>query len=545
MLNAGNSSLESRGPAPEPIAMETPKTPGWKSASDFLGWWNLYFVAKLVLFAMGVIGFHLVENLVFAAVLAAMSVPKARRFRPWIGVPVAIALLYYDSWLPGFSRVVATAGLLSGFSGAYLAELAGRFVNWAVIAALVATAAVYFGLSRFARLDALVVVAMIAMALVLAPPKLAAEAPVAAAPGKPAEPAKSPDAMLAQFHEKEAQRSVSFARPPQASAPFDVIFLHICSLSWDDLEATGTDKHPLLASFDIVLKRFNTATTYSGPAAIRFLRAPCGQPTHKALYSPAPDKCLLMPQLQAAGLDTQLVLNHDGHFDDFLKFVNAQGVQKLPLALTGIAAPLRAFDNSRIYDDGAVLARWLEARPKAGSERAAVYFNSVSLHDGNFMAGDAKRKSHEIYKPRLEKLLGDVQGFIGKLEKSGRRAVVVLVPEHGAAWRGDSMQIAGLREIPTPAITLVPVMVKVVGPDAKRNGEALTVNEPTSYLALSHIVSQMLARPPFGALGFAPGDYANGLPSTPLVSEGEAATVIQRGSGYLVKIERDPWKELR
>jgi hypothetical protein len=107
------------------------------------------------------------------------------------------------------------------------------------------------------------------------------------------------------------------------------------------------------------------------------------------------------------------------------------------------------------------------------------------------------------------------------------------------------VQIAGLREIPTPAITLVPVMVKVIGPDAKRNGEALVVNEPTSYLAMSHIVSQMLARPPFGALGFSPGDYTNGLPTTEFVSEGEAATVMRRGNSYLLKLERDPWKELR
>ena len=131
------------------------------------------------------------------------------------------------------------------------------------------------------------------------------------------------------------------------------------------------------------------------------------------------------------------------------------------------------------------------------------------------------------------------------LAKSGRRAIVVLVPEHGAAFRGDAAQIAGLREIPTPAITLVPVMVKVVGPDAKRNGEALTISEPTSYLGLSHIVAQMLAKPPFGAPGFSPGDYTSGLPATPFVSEGETATVLQRGNAYLIKLERDPWKELR
>src|SRR5687768_13396588 len=252
-----------------------------------------------------------------------------------------------------------------------------------------------------------------------------------------------------------------------------------------------------------------------------------------------------MPGLQAAGLEPQVVLNHDGHFDDFLKHVGAQGVKATPLPLTGTPAPQRDRDDSRIYDDGALLARWMEARKKSPAPRAAVYFNTVSLHDGNRLATDPVKKSSETYRVRLAKLLDDLDGFMTKLEGSGRRAVVVLVPEHGAAWRGDAAQIAGLREIPTPAITLVPVMVKVIGPDAKRNGDALVVNEPTSYLAVSHIVAQMLAKPPFGALGFAPGDYANGLPTTEFVSEGEAATVMRRGNGYLLKLERDPWKELR
>src|SRR5213079_2475571 len=101
----------------------TPPAFGLRAASDRLGWWNLYFIAKLALFATGLIGFHLVENLVFAAALFAMAAPKARRLRPWLGVPVALALLYYDSWLPGFSRVVSQAGLVSSFSAAYLAEL--------------------------------------------------------------------------------------------------------------------------------------------------------------------------------------------------------------------------------------------------------------------------------------------------------------------------------------------------------------------------------------------------------------------------------------
>ena len=527
--------------------MGTPPALGFRSVSDRLGAWNFYFIAKLVLFALGLVGLHLVENLVFAAVLFAMAAPRARRYRPWVGVPVAVALLYYDSWLPGFSRVVSQAGLVAGFSAAYLAELAGRFVNVKVIAILAAVLAACAAVARLVRIDAIVVAAMVAMALLLGPPGAQAPAAPTAAGTAPAAsaPPQSPDTMLAEFFRKEAQRAVAFARPPAGSPDFDVIFLHVCSLSWDDLAATRLDQHPLLASFDIVLRRFNTVSTYSGPAVIRFLRAPCGQAPHRALYAPTEPRCLLMPGLEQAGFEVQLVLNHDGHFDDFLGHVRAQGIKAAPLPIKDTAAPMRAFDDSRIHDDGAVLARWLQARPKAAAPRVAAYYNTVSLHDGNRLAANPGVNSSETYRVRTAKLLDDLQEFIDKLAASGRRAVVVMVPEHGAAWRGDAAQIAGLREIPTPAITLVPVGIRVVGPDARRVGEALQVAEPASFLAVSHIVARMLARPPYGAPGFRPADYTAGMPLTDFVAEGEAATVVRRGDAYLLRQERDAWKELR
>src|SRR5476649_2102946 len=106
--------------------MEAPPVFGLKSVSDRLGAWNFYFLAKLVLFALGLIGLHLVENLALVLLLGGpLASPRGRRWRPWLGVPAAIALLYYDSWLPGISRVVSQAGLLSSFSAAYLTELAG------------------------------------------------------------------------------------------------------------------------------------------------------------------------------------------------------------------------------------------------------------------------------------------------------------------------------------------------------------------------------------------------------------------------------------
>ena len=58
-----------------------------------------------------------------------------------------------------------------------------------------------------------------------------------------------------------------------------------------------------------------------------------------------------------------------------------------------------------------------------------------------------------------QELLDDLDGFIAALDKAGRKAMVVVVPEHGAALRGDRMQIAGLREFATPSIATVPVIV--------------------------------------------------------------------------------------
>ena len=521
--------------------------------ADRLGLWSLYFAAKAALFALGLIDLHLVENLVFAAVLFAMAHPRALPARPWIGVPVAIALLYYDSRLPGISRAFSQAGLVASFSGSYLLELAGRFVSWKVLAMLAAALAVTFAAARFVRMDVVVVAAMVVLALVMQPKAYVEDVAGASSAGdtkssagdaKEAVPATR-EGRLAQFFRTEATRKVAFPRPPDGAPPFDVIFLHICSLSWDDLEVTGLASHPLFASLAIVLKRFNSVSTYSGPAVIRLLRGTCGQQPHPSLYAPAPAQCLLMSSLSQAGFDTQLALNHDGHFDGFLDYVRAQGVGATPVSLKGIEAPQRAFDDSRIYDDKAVLARWLQDRARSPAPRAALYYNTLSLHDGNRLLTNPLVKSSTTYKARLADLLDDLEKFMGELQASGRRAIVVLIPEHGAAMRGDSAQIAGLREVPTPAITLVPVGIRVIGPEAHRLGEAVRSEEETSFLAVSHIIAAMLARPPFGADGFRPADYTAGMPVTPFVAEGENDVVMHEAAGYVTRHEREAWKALR
>lgn len=539
------------------IVVAAPSIPSQNhDATPRLANWNVYFLAKLALYWQGLIGLHALENLALALLLL---MPLQHRWAAWLrtllALPAAAALLYYDSYLPPFERLLAQSSLVASFSPAYLAELAGRFVSWPAVAMLLVVVAGYRIAALRLRVGA-VVVAALTFLVIVDPARLGTRAtqPVAQASPGAAAPAVHAaregkldlDAVLRDRFADEAKRRVAFSPPGAAAPPFDVIFLHVCSLAWDDLRATGLDKHPLLQGMDILLTNFNSGASYSGPAVIRMLRAPCGASPHADLYSPPADgDCFLLPALKRAGFQTSVVLNHDGHFDDFLTHVRAQGIQAGPLPLKGVAAPLRAFDDSRIHDDGAVLARWLEARRKSAAPRAAVYYNTVSLHDGNRLVSDPATKSSETYKVRLAKLLDDVNGFVTQLAASGRRAIVVVVPEHGAAWRGDAAQIAGLREIPTPAITLVPVGIRVIGPDARRTGDALQVPESTSFLALSHVVSRMLAQPPFGADGFRPADYAAGMPLTDFVSEGENATLLGRGAGYVIRQDQDAWKEFR
>jgi cellulose synthase operon protein YhjU len=511
-----------------------------------LGGWNLYFIAKFLLLWRGLIGFHPLENLAFAAfLLVPVRSVLWRRVRNVAALPVAAALLWYDSWLPPFSRLWSQASLLTSFSAEYLGELAARFISWPVVALLVLAWAGYGLLARRIRLGVVVVCTLLVLALFQDPKgSLAPNTAGAATAGGGA--AEGPDAKLnaalQTFYAKEADRSVTFA-PQAGGVPFDVVFIHICSLSWDDLRATGLDSHPLWRRFDLLLTRFNAASSYSGPAAIRIQRATCGQAPHSALYQAAPDRCYLMGSLERSGFAPQMALNHDGHFDDFLTLVQTQGRLNVPpMPLNGLTVAQRAFDDSPIYDDYAVLSRWLDARGKNGGS-AALYYNTVSLHDGNRVVGAVGGNSIATYKARLGRLLDDLDRFMQKVESSGRRALVVVVPEHGAALRGDALQVQGLREIPSPAITLVPVGVKVIGPDAHRQGEQVRVDAPTSFLAVSQIVARMIEKSPFGAQPFAAAEYATELSTTDFVAENDAVVLMQQGPGFYLRQGSDGWSE--
>lgn len=101
------------------------------------------------------------------------------------------------------------------------------------------------------------------------------------------------DRVLESFYNKEAKRQVNFTEASSDAVPFDVLFLHICSLSWDDLRVAGLTPHPLFERFDLLFTNFNSVSSYSGPATIRLLKATCGQPSHHDLYQIVAGHCYL------------------------------------------------------------------------------------------------------------------------------------------------------------------------------------------------------------------------------------------------------------
>ncbi|NBB62668.1 cellulose biosynthesis protein BcsG [Pseudomonas sp. ODNR1LW] len=517
-----------------------------------LGLWNLYFLIKLALFWGGYLNLQILPNLVFAAVLL---VPLRNRYlallRTLIAMPLGVALFYQDTWLPPFSRLLDQPGVLN-FSGDYLFDLAGRFIDLNLCGALLLLVVAYFFLRQWLRLTTLTLAGFAwvggagLMAMHGQVQQSNMQTPVSGStPIVSAEPDSATlDAYLQNFYNTEAGRQVVFQPSPSAVQPFDLLLINICSMAWDDLDAVGLRDNSLLQQMDIVFENFNSATSYSGPAAIRLLRASCGQQSHSKLYDAAPEQCLLMDDLRQLGFNSEVMLNHTGQFEGFIDEVRAQGSLPAPeVSIASLQRVLVGFDGSPIWRDREVLNKWWQHREGQSDSRVALFYNTTTLHDGNrSLTLDGGTKSAE-YKPRAQALIDDLSAFLKDLEKSGRRVAVVIVPEHGAALHGDRMQISGMREIPSSSITHVPVGIKLVGMGKNPRSEPILIKGPSSYLALSEIISRLYAAPPQGD-GLGPDWQAllTNLPQTPAVSENAGTVVLDYAGKPYVRIkEKGAW----
>ncbi|QCT18936.1 cellulose biosynthesis protein BcsG [Jejubacter calystegiae] len=532
----------------------------WRGLSG----WNFYFLAKFALLWTGYLNFHALENLVFAAyLLFPLPNPRLHRLRHWVGLPIGFALFWHDTWLPGLDSMMSQGSQVAGFSWDYILDLTTRFINWQMVGAAFVLLVAWLFISQWVRVTVLVVAALIWLnvltvsgpVIALTPGGNTAPAAVTTAitsgdtntpqvgdiPAQTA-PASSQNltAWLNSFYASEAKRQTQFpASLPMDAQPFELLVINICSLAWSDMEATGLTSHPLWSHFDILFKEFNSATSYSGPAAIRLLRASCGQSSHKNLYSPAGNQCYLFDNLAALGFSQHLMLDHDGVFGDFLKEIRQYGGVQSPLMnQNGLPTNLLSFDNSPIYDDTAVLQRWLSEEGRDPNTRSATFFNLLPLHDGNHFPGISKTAD---YKVRAQKLFDQLDNFLTELEKSGRKVMVVVAPEHGGALKGDKMQVSGLRDIPSPSITHVPVGVKFIGMKAPHQGSPIEISQPSSYLAISELVARSVDGKNFVADQVDWNALTSNLPQTAPVSENANAVVIQYQGKPWVRLGGGDW----
>ncbi|MCI2402581.1 cellulose biosynthesis protein BcsG [Serratia sp. PGPR-27] len=527
-----------------------------------LGGWNLYFLAKFALLWFGYLNFHALPNLVFMAFLL-MPIPSQRlhRWRHYLAIPIGIALFYHDTWLPGINSILSQGSQLAGFSAQYLLELINRFINWQMIGAAFVLFIAYLFVAQWVRVTVFTVAALAWLNIVnIAGPAVSllpatstaaaggANTPATSAPAAgDAAPADSLPptsanltAYLNQFYEREKGRATAFpATLPADAQPFDLLVINICSLAWADMEAANLQNHPLWSKMDIMFDSFNSATAYSGPASIRLLRASCGQLSHHDLYQPVNQQCYLFDNLAKLGFKQQLMLDHSGVFGNYLKELREQGDMQAPLmSQAGIGNELTSFDGEPIYNDLELLTRWLDQQQKAGDARTATFFNVIPLHDGNRFVGSNKSAD---YQPRAQKLFDQLNTFLDQLEKSGRKVVVVIVPEHGAALVGDKMQMSGLRDIPSPNITHTPVGIKLVGMKAPHQGSPLQIKTPSSYLALSELVSRLVDGKVFSESSVDWQALTQGLPQTPVISENDNAIVMQYQGKPYIRLNGGDW----
>ena len=103
------------------------------------------------------------------------------------------------------------------------------------------------------------------------------------------------------------------------------------------------------------------------------------------------------------------------------------------------------------------------------------------------------------------------------------------------------MQAAAFREIPSPSIAKIPVGIKFFGPEYNdKQPTTTTVNRPTSYLALSHVIAKAVEVDPFTG-DFDVDSLLKDLPETNFVAENSGTIIAKKGSQYFVKFNNADW----
>ena len=515
------------------------------SATRHVALWNAYFLFKLYLYVAGAINLNVAFNLLlllFVVLPVGDRLQRSRAFmlgKTVIGLFVALLLLWYDSWLPS---LVETGHLIQEYglpSTGYVLSFIGRAVSMSVVVLFAVVLLVSYFLGCYKRLS----IALMAVAIA-ATPVLSifngSPAPSQMTLTDEAEAAeKDPAKFLESFYAKESERMIVFKHPAAASVPFDVVVLHICSLSWDDLREIGmTQDDPFFKDFDYLFTNFNSVTGYSGPAVIRLLQSNGGQRSNSDIYSNStPKEYFLFESLANLGYERYIAMDHDGKYGNYNAALKKNGLHGAKLITHDSLSPTAMFFDNKtpLFRDSTLFKKWLDARNGSRATRAALYYNTVLLHAGTHWNGEkwSGRDSIEQYKKVVTVLQQDIKKMIELLKSTKRNTVFILVAEHGRALTGSPFQPPDIRDIPLPKITRVPMAVKLIGPKfAAAKVNQTIVSKPTSYFALSWLLSKFVEQSPFGAAAEASSELAAKIPKTDFVSENDSGKIVEIGGIY-------------
>ena len=476
------------------------------------GLWAFYFFAKLYFFYRGYMSFTPMLNLLL---LLAIIVPLpmawgSSMFVAFLrGLALFVAgflLLWRDSFLPSLSTSLSfVTNASTAPSKTYMMDFAHRYYNPREFAVLLALLVACIWVRRKGvRLTPLL------LPLIF----LATISGIASRHGASGD-------RIDTFYAQEAKRAVRFEAPPAGAPAFDILLIQICSLGWDDLDAAGLRNHPFWKNFDYLFTNYNGATSYSNPAAHRLLHAPCGQLAHEDLYRDIPKECYLLDELRRVGFRTYAAYDHDGVYGHFAEEAIKLDHADPAMPLDGLPAVEHNFEGTPIYDPYAVLEKWWRLRQADGAPRVALFYNATLLHDGAHFVKDKEwwnRDRVDRYHEAVLLLFADVQRFLDLLAASGRPVVVVFVPEHGMGLRGSRMQAAGLRDIPLPPLTMIPVAIKVInGGASAAAGSPRIIDAQVSHLALAEMLAAFIRQPSLRAADSSV--LLSTLPRTPHVAE--------------------------
>ncbi len=470
-----------------------------------------YFLFKFGLYFMNLSGFDFALNLVlFLLCLFSIRVKSLNKIYKTFLIIFGLVLLYHDSYLPMLSPQVVYEE--KGIAGVFelLSTFVSDYFDFSYLGIFILVFIAVFFINDFLKVTTIVVICFITVAcLNISALSVAKESKSQSVENVVADSADIPPQIgtadsqgvenyLQTFLELERQRIVTMPSTlPENFTPFDIVIVNICSMATDDIEASNLLKHPLFRTFDFSFDTFNSVSSYSTPSSLRLLRSNCGQMTEAQMYKERRSECELITSVEQLGYQSEVYFDHNGKYGDYLKTLHdLGGLNENIHDLSKLAVKYNAFDGSAIRSDSDLFKAYVNNIARNGNVNNITFMNLLSLHDGNRLAGEKKSQS---YAPRLKLLLDNLEDFIKDIKDSNRNTLFIMVPEHGAAIRGDKMQIAKLREIPTDKITRIPVGVSFLGAERNAVGGGTSKAHKTqrikgfySYLAISEIVKRSI-----------------------------------------------------